>query len=91
MKILAVCGMGFGSSMMLKMTLEKVLKEKGIKADVQTADFGTVVGESADFIFTNEEFGRQLAGGKVPVVVIKNIADASEVREKLEAALSSSS
>ena len=91
MKILAVCGMGFGSSMMLKMTLEKVLKEKGIKADVQTADFGTVVGESADFIFTNEEFGRQLASGKVPVVVIKNIADASEVREKLEAALSSSS
>ena len=91
MKILAVCGMGFGSSMMLKMTLERVLKEKGIKADVQTADFGTVVGESADFIFTNEEFGRQLASGKVPVVVIKNIADASEVREKLEAALSSSS
>ena len=42
MKILAVCGMGFGSSMMLKMTLEKVLKEKGLRADVQTVDFGTV-------------------------------------------------
>ena len=87
MKILAVCGMGFGSSMMLKMTLEKVLKEKGIKADVQTADFSTASSEQADFIFTNEEFGRQLAGGAVPVVAIKNIADANEVREKLEAAL----
>ena len=87
MKILAVCGMGFGSSMMLKMTLEKVLKEKGIKADVQTADFSTAGSESADLIFTNEEFGRQLAGGVVPVVAIKNIVDVNEVREKLESAL----
>lgn len=87
MKILAVCGMGFGSSMLLKMTLEKVLKEKGIKADVQTADFSTVGSEQADFIFTNEEFGRQLEGGSVPVVAIKNLADANEVREKLEAIL----
>jgi len=88
MKILAVCGMGFGSSMMLKITLEKVLKEKGIKADVQTTDFSTAASESADLIFTNEEFGRQLAGGSVTVVTIKNIADANEVREKLEQALS---
>ena len=87
MKILAVCGMGFGSSMMLKMTLEKVLKEKGIKADVQTADFSSAGSESADLIFTNEEFGRQLAGGAVPVVAIKNIVDVNEVREKLESAL----
>ena len=88
MKILAVCGMGFGSSMMLKMTLEKVWKEKGIKAEVQTAEFSTAGGEAADFIFTNEEFARQLVGGAVPVVAIKNIADANEVREKLEAVLS---
>ncbi|WP_332844020.1 PTS sugar transporter subunit IIB [Solibacillus palustris] len=85
--MLAVCGMGFGSSMMLKMTIEKVLREKGIKADVQTSDFSTAGSEKADFIFTNEEFGRQLAGGTVPVVAIKNIADTKEVREKLEAAL----
>ena len=87
MKILAVCGMGFGSSMMLKMTLEKVLKEKGIKADVQTSDFSTAASEPADFIFTNDEFGRQLGGGRTPVVSIKNIADINEVREKLESIL----
>lgn len=87
MKILAVCGMGFGSSMMLKMTLEKVLKEKGINADVQTADFTTAGSETADFIFTNEEFGRQLEGGRIPVVSIKNIADVNEIRSKLEGVL----
>ena len=87
MKILAVCGMGFGSSMMLKMTIEKILKEKGVKADVETADFTTAASEHADFIFTNEEFARQLVGGKAKVVSIKNIADTNEVRAGLESVL----
>ncbi|MFJ7825404.1 PTS sugar transporter subunit IIB [Psychrobacillus sp. NPDC096623] len=87
MKILAVCGMGFGSSMMLKMTIEKVLKEKGITADVETADFTTATSTYADFIFTNEEFARQLEGGKVKVVSVKNIADTNEVRAGLESVL----
>lgn len=87
MKILAVCGMGFGTSMMLKMTIEKILKEKGIPADVETADFTTASSIHADLIFTNEEFARQLEGGKVKVVRIKNIADANEVRAGLESVL----
>lgn len=87
MKILAVCGMGFGSSMMLKMTIEKILKEKGITADVETADFTTASSIYADFIFTNEEFAKQLEGGKVKVVSVKNIADAIEIRGALESVL----
>lgn len=87
MKILTVCGMGFGSSMMLKMTIEKILKEKGIKADVETADFTTASSTYADIIFTNEEFARQLNDGKVKVVSIKNIADANEVRAGLDSVL----
>ena len=87
MKILAVCGMGFGTSMMLKMTIEKVLKEKDIRADVETADFTTATSIRADIIFTNEEFARQLEGGSVRVVSIKNIADVNEVRAGLETVL----
>ncbi|WP_419961195.1 PTS sugar transporter subunit IIB [Psychrobacillus sp. BM2] len=87
MKILAVCGMGFGSSMMLKITIEKILKEKGIAADVETADFTTASSIYADIIFTNEEFAKQLKGGKVKVVSVKNIADANEVRGALESVL----
>ena len=87
MKILAVCGMGFGSSMMLKITIEKILKEKGITADVETADFTTASSNYADIIFTNEEFAKQLEGGKAKVVSVKNIADANEVRGALESVL----
>ena len=37
--------------------------------------------------FTNEEFAKQLEGGKVKVVSVKNIADANEVRGALESVL----
>ncbi|SFL44501.1 PTS system, ascorbate-specific IIB component [Gracilibacillus orientalis] len=83
MKILAVCGMGFGSSMMLKMTVEQVLKELNQVADVETADFSTAASLPADLIVTNEEFAKQLDDGSKPVIAIENIADSQEVKEKL--------
>lgn len=76
--------MGFGSSMMLKMTVESVLQEKGIKAEVETADFGTASSAEADLILTNEEFAKQLQGSKAKVVAIQNIADKEEVKQVLE-------
>ncbi|WP_018930422.1 PTS sugar transporter subunit IIB [Gracilibacillus lacisalsi] len=83
MKILAVCGMGFGSSMMLKMTVEQVLKDLNQVADVETADFSTAAGLQADLIVTNTEFAKQLDDGSKPVIAINNIADGQEVKEKL--------
>lgn len=38
MKILAVCGFGVGSSMVLKFTIEKALAELGIEAEVENTD-----------------------------------------------------
>ncbi len=83
MKILAVCGMGFGSSMMLKMTVELVLKELNLVADVETADFSTAASLPADLIVTNADFAKQLDDGSKPVIAIDNIADSQEVKEKL--------
>lgn len=82
-KILAVCGMGFGSSMVLRMTIESILKEAKIKASVVTTDIGTAKGESADIIVTSTEFAKMLGDKKVPIVVIKNYVDKKEMREKL--------
>ena len=38
MKIIAVCGMGIGTSVLLKMNAEKVLETLGVSAEVQAAD-----------------------------------------------------
>ncbi|MFC4736297.1 PTS sugar transporter subunit IIB [Bacillus daqingensis] len=84
MKVLCVCGMGFGSSLMLKMTAEKVLKNKDVKADVEAVDFGTAQSVTADLILTNNEFASQLQGGQAFVKAIVNMASEQEVESAIE-------
>ncbi len=83
MKILAVCGMGFGSSMVLRMTIEATLKEANIKATIVTSDIGSAKSEKADVIVTSAEFAKLLASKKIPIVVIKNYVDRKEMKAKL--------
>jgi len=83
MKILAVCGMGFGSSLVLRMTIEAVLKDANIKATVVVSDIGTAKAEPADVIVTSAEFAKLLESKRVPIVVVKNYVDRKEMRDKL--------
>lgn len=83
MKILAVCGMGFGSSMVLRMTIEAVLKEAQIKAQVAVSDISMAKSETADVIVTSAEFAKLLQGLGTPIVTVKNYVDRKEMKEKL--------
>ncbi|WP_404455279.1 PTS sugar transporter subunit IIB [Virgibacillus necropolis] len=88
MKILAVCGNGLGSSMVLKMTAEAVLKDLGMKASVKTADIGSAKSEQTDIIVTSEQFSNMLTGNvDAPIVTVKNYVDRDEMKEKLEPVL----
>jgi ascorbate PTS system EIIB component len=91
-KILAVCGMGLGSGLILRMQAEKALKELGIQADLEVADIGTAraLAPTADLILTSEELAQQLGGVKPRIVTIRNFIDLREMVEKLGAALGSS-
>ena len=51
MKILAVCGFGVGSSMVLKMTIDKVIKELGLKATAENTDLSTAKSNSCRCLF----------------------------------------
>ncbi|KJY53929.1 PTS Asc IIB [Lactobacillus kullabergensis] len=64
MKILAVCGFGVGSSMVLKMTLEKAVKELGIDAEVKNTDIASAKAEQADVYFTSAELKPDIASAK---------------------------
>ncbi|HET7615650.1 MAG TPA: PTS sugar transporter subunit IIB [Bacillales bacterium] len=83
MKILAVCGMGFGSSMVLRTTIEKVLRDSGVKATVSTSDISSAKSEAADLIVTSKEFSNLLTDMKVPIVTVKNYVDPGEMKDKL--------
>lgn len=82
MKIITVCGLGVGTSLMLKMTVESALSQLGLNAKVEHWDMGTVKGQERDFIVTSEEF-RDNFKGESEVVFITNIMDVNEVKEKL--------
>ncbi len=89
MRILAVCGMGLGSGLLLRMQAEKALKQLGVQADVEVADMGTAraMASSADLIITSAELAQQLGAVKPPIVTITNFIDLQEMVSKLEAAL----
>lgn len=89
MKILAVCGMGLGSALILRMQAEKALRQLGLEADLEVADIGTAraVAPSADIILTTEELAQQLGQVKPKVVTISNFIDLPEMVAKLKAAI----
>jgi PTS system ascorbate-specific IIB component len=90
MKILAVCGMGLGSGLLLRMQAEKALRQLGIvDADLEVADIGSAraMAQTADLIITSHELAEQLGKVKPRVVTISNFVDLKEMVEKLRAAL----
>lgn len=89
MKILAVCGMGLGSGLLLRMQAEKALKELGLQADLEVADIGTAraIAPTADLILTSEELAVQLGQVKPKIVTISNFIDLREMVTKLRAAI----
>ncbi|MDV2979785.1 MULTISPECIES: PTS sugar transporter subunit IIB [Pseudarthrobacter] len=89
MKIVAVCGMGIGTSVLLKMNAEKVLQDLGIDADIEAADIGVARGaaQTADVVLTSEELAPEIGDVPAEVIVIENFFDLDEIHKKLSAAV----
>jgi PTS system ascorbate-specific IIB component len=82
LRIMTVCGFGLGSSMILKLTLDGILKENNIQAETFCADSTTAVGESYDVVFTSKEMAKLFNAVSKPVVVIDNFLSKEEIRTK---------
>jgi len=89
MKIVAVCGMGIGTSVLLKMNAEKVLQDLGIDADIEAADIGVARGaaQTAEIVLTSEELAPEIGDVPARVIVIDNFFDLDEIHKKLSAAV----
>ena len=89
MKIVTICGAGIGSSGILKVNAERVLKKLDIDATVVAADIGSlpsVIGD-AQVILTSSEFVEAIGKTFADVIVIDNYFDTAELTAKLDAAL----
>lgn len=83
MHIVCVCGLGMGSSLILKMTVDKAARQLGLDAEIEHWDAGTVGSKNADLIVTSQDFAERFAGQK-NVIFINNIINTQEVKEKLQ-------
>jgi len=88
-KIVAICGAGIGSSGILKVNAERVLKRLDIEADVTAAHLASLSTDAADaqVILTSAEFVDAIGPTNADVIVIENYFDTEELARKLEAAL----
>jgi len=83
MKIYCVCGLGMGSSLILKMSVEKAMKELGVDCDVEHWAAGTMVGMQCDLIVAAEDFKDELVN-RSNVVFVKNVVKVDEIKGVLK-------
>ena len=86
MKVLTVCGLGMGTSLILKMNVESILKDNNVKANIEHMDVSAAKSTDADLIVTSNELDGNLEGHKAKLVVIKNFFDKEEIIAALKEA-----
>jgi PTS system ascorbate-specific IIB component len=85
MKILCVCGLGQGTSLILKMNVDTVLGQMGVNADVENTDVSSAAAERPDFIITSNELAQSLEGHPAKIIIVNNYFDTNEIKAALEA------
>ena len=82
-----ICGAGLGSSLACQMEAEEVLRQAGIRADLQHEGISAVPGVRADIVVSAENFKSQIdkyeLDPSITFVYLRNIVDHNEIEEKL--------
>ena len=87
MKLATLCGMGFGTSMMLKLTIDDIFKAEGMTGhQVIPWDLGSFKGQQVDIVVAPTDMERHLKDATAKVVLIRNLVDKAEIKEKILAA-----
>lgn len=83
MKIQTVCGFGCGSSLMLKMNMEKIIKDYNFDAELFCGDIATCLSNECDAIFISKDLAERIVGRTdIPIIIIDNFTNKNEVEEK---------
>lgn len=87
MNIITVCGMGMGSSLVLKMAVDDILTEHGIQANVEACDLGSLDGRNADLVITTDGLKAQVEPKGYKTIYIHNVIDKPGIEKVLMEAL----
>ncbi len=85
--ILTVCGVGSGSSLILRMYTEDVLDELKVRYSISAGQASEARGTSADIVMTAPEFASVCQGSKAEIVIIKSFTNKAEIKQTLSEVL----
>lgn len=90
MKFLAVCQSGLGSSFMVQMNIQQILKDESVQEEivVDHSDVGSTTADSADYFFVESTLGDTL--GSIPsdkLILLKSLIDKDEIKEHVNCIL----
>jgi ascorbate PTS system EIIB component len=83
LQVLTVCGVGMGSSLMLRMTAEDVFKRLGVRAKVEATDVSSARSMSPDVIIGQGMHTEEFEGRAPVVVAITNFMDKDGLEQQL--------
>lgn len=88
LKVLTVCGVGMGSSLMLRMNAEEVFKDLGIDAKVEATDVSSARSMSADMLLGQGMHTEEFEASSIPMVVsVSNFMDKDALKRQVSDAL----
>jgi len=88
-KALVCCRAGMGSSMLLKIKVDQVIKENNFPIMTEHGNLDSLIGFKGDLIITMEDLSNELKDKAPYTLGIRNIVDKVEIKEKLEKFLAS--
>ena len=89
MRVYTICVNGMGSSLILRMTVERALAQLGLDADVEAIDMGSYNGrKKPDLIVTTPALARNIEPKEgMAIATITNFTDVNAAKENIRAAL----
>ncbi len=81
--VITVCGVGMGSSLILRMTAEEAFRALGVPAKVEATDVSSARSINADVIIGQGMHTEEFQGAAPVVVAISDFTDSQALRDKL--------
>lgn len=89
LRILTCCGVGMGTSLILRMNVEDILHDMGVPCDINAGIASEGASADVDLIMCSPELYSVVSGGKAPVVTVESFIDREAIKRKLQEFLSS--
>lgn len=84
MKIVCVCGMGMGSSLIAKMNIESILKKYKIDCIVDNCDVGSVASVDYDWYITTKELSENMPMSLInKTIILSDFINLNSIEKEL--------